>query len=262
MSRGRRRAARCSPRSRPSGLSPPISCGSRRCRRRCTCRTSTRTVLHGCAARTRRRASPRQRPVFWGTTLAQVAALARLRALGRPLGARVGGRAGRYRDAARDARLRARLGGELPFGVLDLWWQRRHELSNVGYVSYLFGDWFALGGEFLFLCFALAIVMGFARSWASAGGSRRRRCSSGSRCCSPSSARISRRRTGCADPAVARRRGALEASEHVGLVPIESRRCTTSRRAERRGDGLGPSRRVVLWDTLLDGRFTRPRSGS
>jgi len=52
---------------------------------------------------------------------------------------------------------------ELPFGVLELWWQRRHHLSNVGYATYLFGDWFALGGEFVFLCFALAIVMGFAR---------------------------------------------------------------------------------------------------
>jgi hypothetical protein len=52
---------------------------------------------------------------------------------------------------------------ELPFGVLDLWWQSRHHLSSVGYVSYLFGGWYSLGGQFVFLCFALAIVMGLAR---------------------------------------------------------------------------------------------------
>lgn len=62
---------------------------------------------------------------------------------------------------------------QLPFGVADLWWQRRHQLSHVGYVTEIFGNWLGLGGQFVFLCVALAIVMGLARKlpelwWAAA----------------------------------------------------------------------------------------------
>src|SRR5919109_512003 len=35
----------------------------------------------------------------------------------------------------------------LPFAVVELWWQRHHDISYVGYVEFLFGDWAALGGE-------------------------------------------------------------------------------------------------------------------
>ena len=52
---------------------------------------------------------------------------------------------------------------QLPFGVAELWWERRHHLTHVGYFSDIFGNWLALGGQFVFLCLALAIVMGFAR---------------------------------------------------------------------------------------------------
>ncbi|MGH3041398.1 MAG: hypothetical protein ACRDNG_06630, partial [Gaiellaceae bacterium] len=47
---------------------------------------------------------------------------------------------------------------QVPFGLLDLWWQRRHDVSELGYVDWLFLNWFALGAEFLFVCFALLIV--------------------------------------------------------------------------------------------------------
>ena len=52
---------------------------------------------------------------------------------------------------------------QLPFSVAELWWERRHHLTHVGYVSSIFGNWLALGGQFVFLCLALAIVMGIAR---------------------------------------------------------------------------------------------------
>jgi len=51
---------------------------------------------------------------------------------------------------------------QLPFAVLEVWWQRRYGLSG-SYVQATIGDWLALGGKFLFLCLALAIVMGLAR---------------------------------------------------------------------------------------------------
>ncbi|MGZ4399780.1 MAG: hypothetical protein ACXVYM_02800, partial [Gaiellaceae bacterium] len=52
---------------------------------------------------------------------------------------------------------------QLPFGFLSLWWERRHHLTQVGYLTYAFGDWGALGSQFVFLCLTLLIVMGFGR---------------------------------------------------------------------------------------------------
>jgi STE24 endopeptidase len=126
-------------------------------------------------------------------------------------------------------------------------------------VSYLFGGWFSLGGQFVFLCFALAIVMGFARTlgerwWIAAA---------------PAFVGLvllfafispyltpTHRLHNAALRAVATR---LEAEEHVGHVPIDVetvRDVTSLPNAEAMG--IGPSRRVVLWDTLVDGRFSRP----
>jgi STE24 endopeptidase len=197
--------------------------------------------------------------IFWGTTVAQIAALA--------VYARWGARWARESAAGPvgTGMLLGMLGFalvwavELPFGVLDLWWQRRHQLSSVGYGSYLFGGWFALGGQFVFLCLALAIVMGFARKlgerwWVAAA---------------PAFVGLAllfafvspyltptHRLQNAGLRAVATR---LEVEEHVGHVPIDVERVrdvTSLPNAEAMG--IGPSRRVVLWDTLIDGRFTRP----
>jgi STE24 endopeptidase len=51
---------------------------------------------------------------------------------------------------------------ELPFAVLNVWWRHRYGLSG-SYVDATVGNWFALGAQFVLLCVALAIVMGFAR---------------------------------------------------------------------------------------------------
>ena len=36
---------------------------------------------------------------------------------------------------------------QIPFEVVDLWWQRRHDVSELGYVDWFFLNWFALGGS-------------------------------------------------------------------------------------------------------------------
>jgi STE24 endopeptidase len=51
---------------------------------------------------------------------------------------------------------------ELPFAVLDVWWRHRYGLSG-SYVDATIGNWFALGAQFLLLCVALMVVMGLAR---------------------------------------------------------------------------------------------------
>jgi STE24 endopeptidase len=146
---------------------------------------------------------------------------------------------------------------QVPFTVLDLWWQRRHHLTHVGYATSVLGGWLALGAEFLFLCVALAVVMGFARLV-------------GERWWIPATPVF----VGLAllfafvspwlgsthelhDPqlrAAAARFERIEGVRHTPVVVESVRDVTTLPNAE--AEGIGPSRRVVLWDTLVDGRFT------
>jgi STE24 endopeptidase len=197
--------------------------------------------------------------IFWGTTVAQIGALAAY--------ARWGVRWARESAAGPlgTGMLLGMLGFalvwavELPFGVLDLWWQRRHHLSSVGYVGYLFGDWFALGGKFVFLCFAVAIVMGFARKlgerWWIAAAPVFVGLTLLFAFIAPYLTPMHRLHNASLRAAATR----FEAKEHVGSVPIDVTTVhdiTSLPNAEAMG--VGPSRRVVLWDTLVDGRFSRP----
>jgi STE24 endopeptidase len=145
---------------------------------------------------------------------------------------------------------------QVPFGLADLWWQRRHDVSRQDYVTWLVDSWFALGGEFLFICLALLIVMGLAgplrRSWWIPGGA----VFVGLAALFafllpyliPSQVEAPR--------AVAAEARTLAEKEGLPEIPVrvqEVRTFTTAPNAE--AAGLGPSRRVILWDTLLDGRF-------
>jgi STE24 endopeptidase len=195
--------------------------------------------------------------LFWGSALAQIAALA--------VFARWGGRWARESAAGPvgTGMLLGMLGFalvwavQLPLGVVDLWWQRRHDLSRVGYAAFLFGDWFALGGQFVFLCLALAIVMGLARRlpgmWWLAAAPAFVGLALLFAFVSPYLLGTHR----LADPQLRSIASRLEAKEGVGHVPIVVEKIhdvTTLPNAE--ATGLGPSRRVVLFDTLLDGRFS------
>ncbi len=57
---------------------------------------------------------------------------------------------------------------QLPFALAALWWERRHDVSEVGYLEAVFGGWLGLGGTFVAVCIALLVVMALARrlgSW-------------------------------------------------------------------------------------------------
>lgn len=148
---------------------------------------------------------------------------------------------------------------QVPFTVLALWWQRRHDLTHVGYVSSVLGGWLALGGEFVSLCLALAIVIGLARvRWI------------GARWWLPAApvfvgltlllAFVSPWLTSThrlEDPqlrATVMRLERIERVRHTPVVVQPVRDVTTVPNAE--AEGIGPSRRVVLWDTLVSGGFT------
>ena len=145
---------------------------------------------------------------------------------------------------------------QVPFGVLDLWWQRRHDLVETGYLEWIVTSWLSLGGEFLFISFAILIVMALAgllrdRWWIPGGPAfvglaalfaftlpyltpdlR------------PASPQIR---------AEARELAAVQGTAPVRVDVQRVREVTSAPNAAAMG--LGPTRRVVLWDTLLDGRF-------
>ena len=52
---------------------------------------------------------------------------------------------------------------QLPFGLVEIWWARRNDATEVGYLEFVFGDFASLAGEALFLCLLLLVVMAFAR---------------------------------------------------------------------------------------------------
>ncbi len=52
---------------------------------------------------------------------------------------------------------------QLPFTILDVWWARRHDLTESGYLDWAFEHWVELGAEFVAICIALLVVMFLAR---------------------------------------------------------------------------------------------------
>ena len=58
---------------------------------------------------------------------------------------------------------------QVPFRLAEVWWDRRYDQTDSGYVETLFANWIELGAEFLFISFALVVVMAlagaFPRRW-------------------------------------------------------------------------------------------------
>jgi len=145
----------------------------------------------------------------------------------------------------------------LPFSVLALWWDRRHGLSRVAYVDVVLGGWLSLAGAFLALTLGLVVVMWLARwlgSWwwlpaALALGS----IAAVLVFAEPYLA------TGLEPPSDQRLEQSYERlarAEGVDGVTLRVQKVSgDTSQANAYAFGLGPSRRIVVWDTLLDGRF-------
>ena len=148
---------------------------------------------------------------------------------------------------------------EIPFGLASLWWERRHGISHQGYIASLIQSFFALGGRFLSICFALLLAMALARLtqrwwWALAA---------------PLFAALTLLFTFLGpylvanthplrNPQTAADVRQLARTEGIGGTKAEVQdvgRGITAPNAD--SVGFGPTRRVFLWNTLLDGRFSR-----
>jgi STE24 endopeptidase len=147
---------------------------------------------------------------------------------------------------------------QLPFGLFLLWWERRHALAKVGYGAYLLDGWLGLAGTFLFISFALLVVMGLARPlgerWWLAGAPFFAALGVLFAFVSPW---LIPDTHPLRNPRLVRVARELERRDRLAPTTIFVQKVhsvTSAPNAE--ATGMGPSRRVILWDTLLDGRFS------
>jgi STE24 endopeptidase len=141
---------------------------------------------------------------------------------------------------------------QVPFGLAALWWDRRHDVSEQGYGDWLFANWFALGGEFLFVCLALLIVMGLAgplpQAWWIPGGVVFTALALLFTFVSPYllPAQVD------APPEVVAETRSLAEEEGVGEIDVRVADVDAYTGPNAAAAGLGPTRRIVVWDTLLE----------
>jgi STE24 endopeptidase len=147
---------------------------------------------------------------------------------------------------------------QLPFGIAALWWDRRHGVSKMGYFEWAFGGWFALGGSFVAICIALLVVMALARWlgswWWIPGAGAFTAIVALVVFAGPY---LTTDLEPPNDPELERTYERYESVQGVDGIPLRVERVSgDTSQANAYAFGLGPSARVVLWDTLLDGRFS------
>jgi len=149
----------------------------------------------------------------------------------------------------------------LPFGLIGLWWRRKHDISRLGYGDLVLEPWPRYLGEALVTAAAVGLAMVLARRlgrrWWLVGGPAFVAIVAAVLVLTPLV--LSPRLSPLDDRRLAAQIERLAQHEGVGEVEVEvenASRRTTLPNAE--AIGIGPTTRVVLWDTLLDGRFTDP----
>jgi Zn-dependent protease with chaperone function len=143
---------------------------------------------------------------------------------------------------------------QLPFAVLEVWWQHRYGIEGSSYLGVTVGNWLALGGTFVYLCLTLAIVMGFARLvgdrwWLPATP------------CFIALTLLLAFVTPWLLPGHPLRDAGLRADvarlERIEQEHVPVRVLTGVSEPNAFSTGLGPSRRVFLWEPILEPPFTR-----
>lgn len=147
---------------------------------------------------------------------------------------------------------------ELPFRLLDVWWARRHDLTEAGYLEWAFGHWFELGGAFVSICVALLVVMFLARRfgeiWWIPGAVVFVAIGTAFAFAQPY---LLSETTRLRDPALRRSAAELERKEGVSGIPVSVEDVSgTTSQANAYAVGLGSSRKIVLWSTMVDGSFS------
>lgn len=146
---------------------------------------------------------------------------------------------------------------EVPFDLAALWWQRRYGVAHQGYVTHLLDSFFTLGSRFVFVSLGFAVMMGLAgalRRWwwlvaVPAFAALALAFTFVTPYLVPSTSPLKDPRQVSEARALERIEGAPQARLRVQEV----KKFTTAPNAM--STGVGPSRTVFLWDTLLHDGF-------
>ena len=145
---------------------------------------------------------------------------------------------------------------QLPFRLAAHWWTRRHGLSDLDYVSWVFEDWALLGAQFLSASLSLLLVMGLARRlgerWWLPGAAAFVGIAALFTFVAP---KLDFTTEPLRDEALLASAAEYERALDVASVPIRVEDVGEQQLANAYAYGLGPTRRVVLWDTILEDPF-------
>jgi STE24 endopeptidase len=144
----------------------------------------------------------------------------------------------------------------VPFELLSLWWQRRYDQSHESYGEVLFGGWVLLAVKFALLSFAVLVAVGLAKWlprlwWIPASAifvGLQVLLLFTTPYLVPDTHRLR-------DPRLEAAAARIAEEEGVKGVPIREEKVHT-KDPNAFTTGLGPSRKVFVWSSMLDGRFT------
>jgi STE24 endopeptidase len=147
----------------------------------------------------------------------------------------------------------------LPFAVASRWWERRHGLTHGSWADWLLSPWAQLLGQeaiaLLVIVVVLVLTGRFPRRWWIGVAPALTAIALLFAFVSPYVTALGTH--GLRSPALRSAATSLERREGVEGTPISVQDVSrTTTQANAMSEGIGPSRRVVLWNTLLDGRFS------
>lgn len=143
---------------------------------------------------------------------------------------------------------------QLPFGLAALWWERKHDISSQGYLEWAIDNFLSVGGAFLFISLALLIVMALAGVWRRGWWLP----------AAPALVAVSLLFAfvqpylipdldPLRDPQLAADARQLAAEEGVSGTTVRVQNThNLGGGPNAEAAGIGPSQRVILWDTLLE----------
>jgi STE24 endopeptidase len=146
----------------------------------------------------------------------------------------------------------------LPFRIAAHWWTRRYDQSDLGYLDWIVEDWAILAAEFLSICLALLIVMGLARwlgeRWWLPGAAVFVAIAALFNFVAPY---LDYTTDPLRDKALLADARRYEAELGLARIPIRVEEVSNdTEQANAYAYGIGPTRRVVFWDTMLQDPFS------
>ena len=149
---------------------------------------------------------------------------------------------------------------QLPFGIAALWWDHHYGLSKLDVAGWIGMQWGTLVGEALSVLLGVVLLVAFAgrfrRMWwlfsgASIVAIAALFAFTGGYLAAAGTHPVR-------NPALRADIKRLEAVEHVRGTAVRVQKVSnTTSQVNAFTTGIGPSTRVVLWDTLFDGRLSR-----